>query len=302
MSQQAAIHTESLTKHYGRVRALEGLDLDIQPGEVFGFLGPNGAGKTTTIRTLMDEIRPTGGRASILGMDTHRSSVQIRNHIGYLPGDLALYPNLTGRETITYYANLRGGVDWKQVEALAERLHSDLDRKVGDLSSGNRQKVGIIQAFMRQPEVLILDEPSAGLDPLMQREFQEMMREAAEAGRTVFLSSHALSEVERVAHRVGIIRQGRLVAVETIPGLRSRAMRHVDLVLDTAPQPDLFAAVPGVREVKVSGRHVAMAICGETGPLLQAVAGRYAILDVSTQEADLEEIFLTYYKEDGTGS
>ena len=299
MSQQAAIHTEGLTKHYGRVRALEDLNLDVQPGEVFGFLGPNGAGKTTTIRALMDEIRPTAGRASILGMDTHRSPVQIRRHIGYLPGDLAMYPNLTGRETATYYANLRGGVDWNYVEALADRLHSDLDRKVGDLSSGNRQKVGIIQAFMKQPEVLILDEPSAGLDPLMQREFQEMMREAAEAGRTVFLSSHALSEVERVAHRVGIIRQGRLVAVETIPGLRSRAMRHVDLVLDAPAEADVFQAVPGVRDVKVSGRHVAMAICGETGPLLQAAAGRYAILDISTQEADLEEIFLTYYREEG---
>ncbi len=301
MSEQAVIRTEGLTKHYGRVRALLGLTLDIPAGEVFGFLGPNGAGKTTAIRTLMDEVRPTAGRASILGMDTHRQSVDIRRHIGYLPGDLALYPNLTGRETLTYYANLRGGVDWKHVRALADRLQSDLDKKVGDLSSGNRQKVGIIQAFMKQPQVLILDEPSTGLDPLMQRELQDMMREAAEAGATVFLSSHALSEVERVAHRVGIIRRGRVVAVETIPGLRSRAMRHVDLVLATPAEASVFAAVPGVRDVKVSGNHVTMALHGEAGPLLRAVAGCHTIVDVSTEEADLEEIFLTYYREEETG-
>ncbi len=300
MSQQPAIRTEGLTKHYGRVRALLDLDLDIPRGEVFGFLGPNGAGKTTTIRTLMDEIRPTAGRAWILGMDTHRDSVRIRHHIGYLPGDLALYPNLTGRETLTYYANLRGGVDWKYVQTLADRLRSDLGKKVGDLSSGNRQKVGIIQAFMKQPQVLILDEPSAGLDPLMQRELQEMMREAAEAGGAVFLSSHALSEVERVADRVGIIRQGRLAAVETIPGLRSRATRHVDLVLDGPARAELFEGIPGVRDVKVSGNHVTMAFHGDTGSLLQAVAGRHTILDMSTQEADLEEAFLTYYREEET--
>ena len=152
MDDQASIRTEGLTKYYGKVHALEDLDLDIQAGEVFGFLGPNGAGKTTTIRTMMDEIRPTKGRAWILGMDTHEKSVEIRRHIGYLPGDLALYPNLTGKDTLTYYANLRGGVDWSYVEALRARFDVDLSRKVGDLSSGNRQKVGLIQAFMNKPD------------------------------------------------------------------------------------------------------------------------------------------------------
>ena len=159
MTDQTAIHTEGLTKHYGDVKALVDLDLDIPRGEVFGFLGPNGAGKTTMIRTILDEIRPTAGKASILGMDTHLQSVEIRNHIGYVPGDLAMYPNLTGRDTLTYFANLRGGVDWSVVDELAERLGADLDKKVGDLSSGNRQKVGLIQAFMNQPDVLIMDEP-----------------------------------------------------------------------------------------------------------------------------------------------
>lgn len=190
-----AIRTESLTKHYGEVKALIDLSLEVRMGEVFGFLGPNGSGKTTMIRTVLDLIRPTEGRAEILGMDTHEEAVEIRNHIGYVPGDLAMYPNLTGRDTLTYFANLRGGVDWSYVDELAERLSVDLDVKVGDYSSGNRQKVGIIQAFMNRPQVLVMDEPSTGLDPLVQREFQKMMREVAADGRCVFLSSHTLSEV-----------------------------------------------------------------------------------------------------------
>jgi ABC-2 type transport system ATP-binding protein len=207
MSEKSVILAESLTKYYGNIHAVEKLNLDIQAGQIFGFLGPNGAGKTTTIRTLLDEIRPTAGKASILGLDTHDKAVEIRRHTGYLPGDLALYPNLTGKDTLTYFANLRGGVDWDYVNQLAGRLDADLTRKVGNLSSGNRQKIGLIQAFMNKPEVLILDEPSSGLDPLVQREFQIMLRETAGEGGTVFLSSHTLSEVQRVADYVGIIWQ-----------------------------------------------------------------------------------------------
>ncbi|MEE8374992.1 MAG: ABC transporter ATP-binding protein, partial [Acidimicrobiia bacterium] len=172
-----AIRTEGLTKHYGQVKALIDLDMEVRMGEVFGFLGPNGSGKTTMIRTILDLIRPTAGRAEILGMDTHEKSVELRNHIGYVPGDLAMYPSLTGRDTLTYFANLRGGVDWSYVDELAERFNSDLGVKVSDYSSGNRQKVGVIQAFMNRPEVLIMDEPSTGLDPLVQREFQKLVRE-----------------------------------------------------------------------------------------------------------------------------
>ncbi|MBN2099570.1 MAG: ABC transporter ATP-binding protein [Dehalococcoidia bacterium] len=297
MSDRPAIHTERLTKHYGKVRALVDLNLDIPAGEVFGFLGPNGAGKTTAIRTMLDEIRPTAGRASIVGLDTHEKSVEIRRHIGYVPGDLAMYPNLTGRDTLTYFANLRGGVDWSYIGQLADRLHADLDKKVGDLSSGNRQKIGVIQAFMNKPQVLIMDEPSAGLDPLMQREFQKMMREAAAGGCTVFLSSHALSEVQRVADRVGIIRRGRLVAVETVSEIRSKAMRRVEFELDSRADASVFEAVAGVRDVTVANHRVALSLDGDMGPLLKAVASRYDIVDVSTQEADLEEVFLTYYRD-----
>jgi ABC-2 type transport system ATP-binding protein len=295
---QMAIRTERLTKHYGDVRALVDLDLDIHPGEIFGFLGPNGAGKTTMIRTILDEIRPTSGSASILGLDSHEKAVEIRHHIGYVPGDLALYPNLTGKDTLTYFANLRGGVDWGYVDQLAERLDADLTRKVGDLSSGNRQKVGLIQAFMNRPEVLIMDEPSSGLDPLVQREFQAMMREVAGEGRTVFLSSHTLSEVQRVADRVGIIRHGILIAVEGVASLRSKAIRTVNLFFDAEVDGSVFQPLPGVREVTVNDHHVMLSFDGQMETLLKVIAERFHLLDITTEEADLEEIFLTYYRDD----
>ncbi len=302
MTGAPAIRTEGLTKHYGDVKALIGLDLDVHVGEVFGFLGPNGAGKTTMIRTVLDEIRPTAGRAEILGLDSHELSVEIRRHIGYVPGDLAMYPNLTGRDTLTYFANLRGGVDWDFVAELAGRLDAELDRKVGDLSSGNRQKVGLIQAFMNRPELLIMDEPSTGLDPLMQREFQAMVREVAGEGRTVFLSSHTLSEVQRVADRVGIIRHGRLAAVEAVSDLRHKAMRRVELEFDTPVEAAAFAAVPGVRDVAVENHRVELSFDGRMDVLLKTVADRYDLVDISTREADLEEIFLAYYRDEPGGS
>ncbi|MCH9719326.1 MAG: ABC transporter ATP-binding protein [Actinomycetia bacterium] len=295
-----AISTQRLTKHYGDVAALVDLDIAVGPGEVFGFLGPNGAGKTTMIRTILDEIRPTSGTAQILGMDTHRESVEIRGHIGYLPGDLVLYPNLTGRDVLTYFANLRGGVDWNYVAELQERLGVDLDRKSGDLSTGNRQKVGIIQAFMNQPELLVLDEPSTGLDPLVQREFQTMMREVAEAGRTVFLSSHTLSEVQRVADRVGIIRHGKLIALETVADLRHKAIRRIELEFFDGVPRDELAAVRGVGEIEVDGERAIISFDGEMTDLLGAVDG-HRLRDISTEDADLEEIFLTYYHDEAAG-
>jgi ABC-2 type transport system ATP-binding protein len=298
MNNQLAITTEGLTKHFGDVRALVDLTLDIQAGEVFGFLGPNGAGKTTTIRTILDEIRPTSGRASILGLDTHDKSVEVRRYIGYVPGDLAMYPKLTGRDTLTYFANLRGGVDWSYVDKLAERLNADLSKKVGDLSSGNRQKVGLIQAFMNRPKVLIMDEPSTGLDPLVQREFQAMLREASVEGSTVFLSSHTLSEVQRVAGRVGIIRNGKLVAVETVTGLKSRAIRRVELEFGSPVEPSVFESIPGARDVTVANSHVVLSFDGNMGELLKMAAERYEVIDITTHEADLEEIFLTYYRDE----
>jgi ABC-2 type transport system ATP-binding protein len=294
---EAAIRTERLTKHYGDVRALVDLDLEVRTGEIFGFLGPNGAGKTTMIRTILDELRPTAGRASILGMDSRTDSLAIRRRVGYVPGDLALYPKLTGRELLTFFANLRGGVDWSVVDGLAERLDADLSRHIRDLSSGNRQKVGLIQAFMNEPDLLIMDEPSSGLDPLIQREFQAMMREVAAEGRTVFLSSHTLSEVQRVADRVGIIRHGELVAVEAVADLRSKAMRRIEFEFAEPVAEEVFAAVDGVRDIVVEDHRVSLAYDGKIDALLTTVAGRYEVVDIATREADLEEIFLTYYEE-----
>jgi ABC-2 type transport system ATP-binding protein len=294
---QPAIVTEKLTKHYGGVRALVDVDLEVRHGEVFGFLGPNGAGKTTTIRLLLDLIRPTAGRASILGMDTRRESVEIRRRVGYLPGDLALYPQLTGRDTVSYFANLRGGVDRRYVDELAERLDADLDRKVGELSTGNRQKIGLIQAFMNRPEVLILDEPSIGLDPLVQRELQALIREAAGQGRTVFLSSHTLSEVQRVADRVGIIRKGRLVETESVSSLRSKAIRRVEFQMDGPVDPSVFAGVAGVRDVTTEDNRVVISQEGRMDELLKTAVEKFTVIDMTVHEADLEEIFLAYYRE-----
>lgn len=296
MSSTEAILTEGLTKHYGEVKALIDLDLSVGQGEVFGFLGPNGAGKTTMIRTILDLIRPTAGSASILGMDSHEKALEIRDHIGYLPGDLALYPKLTGMETLRYFANLRGGVDWAYVDELSERLDSDLTRRVGDLSSGNRQKVGLIQAFMSKPEVLVLDEPSTGLDPLVQQEFQAILKAVAGEGRSVFLSSHTLSEVERVADRVGIIRHGKLVVVEGVEQLKSKAIRRLELDFGAPVSAEVFSNLEGVHDASAEGTRVSVAIDGSMTSVLR-VAMAHDLVNVENAEADLEEIFLTYYRD-----
>ncbi|HEX6285911.1 MAG TPA: ABC transporter ATP-binding protein, partial [Acidimicrobiia bacterium] len=284
----AAILTEGLTKHYGDVKALVDLDLEVKMGEVFGFLGPNGAGKTTMIRSCLDLIHPTAGRATLVGLDSRTDSVEIRKHIGYLPSDLSMYGDLTGRDMITYFANLRGGVDRSYVDELSDRLQADLGKKVGDLSSGNRQKVGLILAFMSRPQLIIMDEPSTGLDPLVQREFQAMMREVATDGRCVFLSSHTLSEVQRVADRVGIIRTGHLVDVESVDDLRSKGIRTVELHFDSPVDASVFESVNGVRDVMVADRHASMSFDGQMDALLRVATAHYTLLDVNTQEADLE--------------
>jgi ABC-2 type transport system ATP-binding protein len=295
----SAILTSGLTKKYGDFTALRDVSLDVKVGEVFGFLGPNGAGKSTTIRTLLDQIRATSGSASVLGLDTHTDSLAIRRRIGYIPGDLALYPNLTGAETIRYFARLRGGVEQSYVDELAERLKADLSKKIKEYSTGNRQKVGLIQAFMHRPELLILDEPNAGLDPLMQQEFLKLLAEARDAGGTVFLSSHTLSEVERIADRVGIIRDGRLVVVERIDELKRKAIRRLDFEFARPIASDAFARVDGVREVTVDGVHAHVSYEGPVTALLGA-AVEHDVLNLTSREADLEEIFLAYYRPDKT--
>lgn len=290
-----AIQTQKLVKRYGSFTALKGIDLTVPTGQVFGFLGPNGAGKSTTIRILMDEIRATSGSAQVLGLDSRQDAVQIHRRLGYLPSDLALYSKLTGAQTLRFFAKLRGGVDWSQIERLAECFDADLDKRVGELSSGNRQKIGLIAALMHRPELLIMDEPSTGLDPLVQHELHQVLRQVAAEGRTVFLSSHTLSEVQRVADRVAIIRQGELVATQDVSELRS--IRQVELILDRQAVSEDFSAIPGAHEVNIADHIVRLNFDGELGVLLAGVGKKYTVVDLVAQDADLEDVFLTFYRE-----
>ena len=243
----AAIETDGLTKFYGSERGIEGVTISVEPGEVFGFLGPNGAGKTTTIRTLLDLLHPTGGSAHIFGLDSHRDSVAIRARLGNLPGDFGYGKRSSGREALALLARLRGVGDLGRAEELARRFRADLERPLEQLSRGNRQKVGLILALFHRPELLILDEPTSGLDPLMQEEFLALVREESERGCAVFLSSHELDEVERVCDRVGIIREGRLIAVERIADLLSKTAerRRVEVEFAEAARPRRGARHPG---------------------------------------------------------
>jgi ABC-2 type transport system ATP-binding protein len=292
------IATQALTKRYGRVVALDALDVEVPAGTVFGYLGPNGAGKTTTIRLLAGLLRPSSGRAEVLGVDVTARPDEVQARIGYLPGTFSAYPDLTGEQYLRYLANLRGGVDWSAVRLLAKRLELDVTRRLGTLSHGNRQKVGLIQAFMHHPDVLILDEPTTGLDPLMQREFLSLVREARHAGRTVFLSSHVLHEVEAVADMVGILRSGRLVVVETVEQLKARALRRIDLTFAALPPQSLLRGIPGVRQVAVHDATAHLVVEGSTAALIAAV-GPLQVTNVVTHEADLGEIFLAYYDDGG---
>jgi ABC-2 type transport system ATP-binding protein len=241
----AMIETRGLTKDYGGSRGVVDLDLDVVAGEVFGFLGPNGAGKTTTIRLLLDLIRPTAGSARVLGLDSHADSIEVHRRVGYVPGDLALYEKMTGGQLIDWFANLRGGASAEVRDDLVARFEIELDRPVAELSKGNRQKLGLLQAFMHEPELLILDEPTSGLDPLMQDAFQRLVREVTAAGHTVFLSSHSLDEVQHVADRVGVIRDGRLIAVEVVETLRDRAVRKVEIHFAGPVDPARFEGLVG---------------------------------------------------------
>ena len=291
----APIKTEGLTKHYGDVKALVDLDLEVQRGEVFGFLGPNGAGKTTTIRSLLHFLFPTSGSASVLGLDVATNAVEVRSRVAYVPSEYSLYPKLTGAENLTYLANLRGGVDTDYVNQLAERLEVDLTRKISDLSTGNKQKVGLIQGFMNKSELVVLDEPSTGLDPLMQQELQKLITEVRDDGRTVFLSSHSLAEVERVADRVGILRHGHLVVVERVDALKRKAIRRIDLEFDEPVGAEDFSTLAGVRSAESRGNSVVVSFEGSVNALLRAAID-HNVVNVNSREADLEQIFLTYYK------
>ncbi|HET9344394.1 MAG TPA: ABC transporter ATP-binding protein [Candidatus Limnocylindrales bacterium] len=290
----AIIETEKLTKSYGSHRGIIDIDLVVDEGEAFGFLGPNGAGKTTTIRTLLDNIRPSSGRALVFGIETTIDPVAIHRRIGYLPGEFALYDKLTGGQTIEYFANLRGGVDPLYQQDLIARLDVDPSRKFKEYSKGNKQKIGLIVALQHRPDLLMLDEPTSGLDPLVQQTFYEVIREAKAEGRTIFLSSHILSEVEKTCDRVAIIREGQLVKVDRVEALRDLAHHQVELRFAGDVPVGAFAGLPGVSDVTTEDNVLRMRVSGPITPVVREAAN-YELLDFVSREPSLEETFLAQY-------
>ncbi len=297
----AVIETRQLTKRYGSARGIDDVDLRVEAGEVFGFLGPNGAGKSTTIRTLLDFQRPTSGSASLFGLDSRCDSVAIRARVGYLPGDLKLFDRMTGTQHLAWFGRARRAHEPSVAEDLVARFGVEMDRPVGELSKGNRQKVGLLLAFAHVPELLILDEPTSGLDPLMQAEFERLVREAARAGRTVLLSSHSLAEVQRVADRVAIIRDGRLVVTDTVEHLRARAPRVMAFRFAGPPDPEPFRRLDGVTNVECRDHGLDLHVTGGVAPVLEAALAQ-DVLDVTAHHADLDELFLAYYRDSEVSS
>ena len=299
MSEETALMIQGLTKSYGKVRALRGVDLEVQRGEIFGFLGPNGAGKTTTIRCLLDLIRPDGGAVRVLGRDPQADSVAVRARTGYLPGELQVDPNMTVEGALRYLNALRGNkADWGFVRQLTERLDLALKPAIKNLSHGNKQKVGIVQALMHRPELLLLDEPTLGLDPLMQHEVLHLITEAKENGATVFFSSHIMSEVEAVAERVAIIREGVIVEVAETASLINRALHRARIRFQQLVDITPLANVPGVTVLSQDdGASVLLEVEGEMDGLIKALA-TFPVSAFETERPSLEEIFLAYYEGD----
>lgn len=293
MTTTPAVVAHGLTKRFGRLTAVADLDLEVSPGQILGFLGPNGAGKTTTIRMLMGSLRPTTGHATVLSGQA--GDIRVRNRIGYLPGDLHIDPTMTTAQLLRWYGRLRGHHNQERIDELAQRLRLDLSRPFGTLSKGNRQKAGILQALCHDPEVIILDEPSTGLDPLIQREFLALLEQAAERGVAILFSSHVLPEVERVADRVAIIRAGRLVTVSTVDGLLDQARHRLELHFTNPVSAQTFTGVPGVVQVQVHDRAVALTIDGPVDPALRVALDAGTLLRIRPTGDELEDLFVSLY-------
>jgi ABC-2 type transport system ATP-binding protein len=297
----AIIEVEHLTKSYGSKRGIADVSFQVEEGEVFGFLGPNGAGKTTTIRLLMALLRADSGSARIAGLDCWKDSLGIKRLIGYIPGEPALDPNLTGGQILEYFAHLRGGVDQAYLKQLVDRFELDTSRKFRQYSTGNKRKVVLIQAFMHRPRLLILDEPTSGLDPLNQQEFDRMVKEASDEGRTVFLSSHVLSEVEKTCTRVGIIRDGNLVRIGDVAEVKAIKRYEITITFADAIPPDAFKTLDGVIEAETlnHGHGVRIAMQGPADAVIKAAA-RYPVVSLTSVEPSLEDVFLRYYEADAS--
>jgi ABC-2 type transport system ATP-binding protein len=296
----AIIEVDSLTKRYGNKRGIIDVSFQVEEGEVFGFLGPNGAGKTTTIRLLMALLRANAGTARIAGLDVWQQSVEIKRLIGYLPGELSLDPNLTGGQILEYFGHLRGGIDQAYLKQLIARLDCDPSRKFRQYSSGNKRKIGIIQAFMHRPRLLILDEPTSGLDPLNQQEFDRMVKEVRDDGRTVFLSSHILGEVEQTCTRVGIIREGQLVRVGGVAELKDIKRYEIRITFANAVLAEAFKTLDGVAQVETlaDGHTLRLTMQGGADAVIKAAA-QHSVVTLTSHEPSLEDIFLRYYEGDG---
>ncbi|MBN1139648.1 MAG: ABC transporter ATP-binding protein [Anaerolineae bacterium] len=294
---ESVLVTRGLRKAYGKVQALRGVDLEVRRGEIFGFLGPNGAGKTTTIRCLLDLIRPDGGALRVLGIDPQADPVSVQARTGYLPGELHLNDNLSAERQLRFLADMRGGVaDWAHVRTLADRLQLDLGRPIKNLSKGNKQKVGVVQALMHRPELLLLDEPTSGLDPLMQQEVLDLIREARAEGATVFFSSHIMSEVQAVADRVGMIREGEIVEVADTQALVDRALRQATIEFKEPVDCDALARLPGVTLLsRDDSQRITLQVEGDMEALVRAL-GSLPVRDLETSRPSLEEVFLRYYE------
>jgi ABC-2 type transport system ATP-binding protein len=287
----AAVACAGLTKDYGSGHGVFDLDLTVRRGETFGFVGPNGAGKTTTIRLLMDLIRPNRGTATLLDLDSRRDSVAVKRRVGYLPGELVAFPGVTAGYVVGLLAGLRGDVDPARITALAERFDLDLGRRYETLSHGNKQKVGLIQAFMHRPDLVILDEPTLGLDPVMQREFRRLVQETVADGATVFLSSHVLSEVEQVCDRIGLIRSGRLRRVGSLNELRALRIHRIEAVFTGRLTTAELARVPGVAEPRIEEHLLTCSVRGNVAPLLEVLSAA-EVIELDSHEMSLEEVFL----------
>lgn len=286
---------KNFTKKYGNYNAVENLSLSLHFGEVFGFLGPNGAGKSTTIRTIMNFIQPTQGSISVHGFDSVEDDVQIKNNIGYLAGEIAIYNSLTGHQVINYLANLGRTVDTRVVSQLSEKLQADLDQHIGKLSKGNRQKIGLILACMHKPKLLILDEPTSGLDPLIKQAFYDLVLEMKQNGTTIFLSSHDFAEVEKICDRVGFIREGRLITIQDIQDILNVNVRKYRIVFRNAPNIADFESVQGISDLRLNDRTLTLTISGNIENFIHHL-GKYSVIDLHEQETTLEDIFLQLYE------
>jgi ABC-2 type transport system ATP-binding protein len=298
---ETVIATDGLTRRFGKRQGITDVSFTVTRGEVFGFLGPNGAGKSTTIRLLLGLYRPSSGHAAVFGLDPRHDSVEVHRRLGYLPGDLALFPRLTGRDILDRTARIRGHTDHGYREELIDRFGAELDRPVHTLSKGNVQKIGVILAFAHRPELLVLDEPTSGLDPLLQNEFARLVRETVADGRTVFLSSHDLDEVQRLVDRLAIIKDGLIIVTDTVENLRARSRKTIDLRFAHAVDPARFHGLSGVKVLAHDTTHLRLSVTEPIGPLLRVAADLDAV-DMTARPVGLDELFLTYYRTEAEGS